>query len=118
MGVFDDPVFRDRYTVLRLDLADHKALYETFAEKVRRNEPLGADVSMLKVFQSDLFQRITDTMLEVAGENAGLLDPLDGNRSLHASGLFLQARPTTIYGGSNEIQRGILAKNVLGLPGG
>ena len=56
-------------------------------------------------------------MIEVAGENAGLLDPLDGNRSLHASGLFLQARPTTIYGGSNEIQRGILAKNVLGLPG-
>jgi alkylation response protein AidB-like acyl-CoA dehydrogenase len=117
MGVSDDPVFRDRYTALRLDLADHKALYETFAEKVRRSEPLGADVSMLKVFQSDLFQRITDTMLEVAGENAGLLDPLDGNRSLHASGLFLQARPTTIYGGSNEIQRGILAKNVLGLPG-
>jgi alkylation response protein AidB-like acyl-CoA dehydrogenase len=110
-------VFRDRYTALRLDLADLKALYETFAEKLRRGEPLGADVSMLKVIQSELFQRITDAMLEVAGENAGLLEPLDGNRALHASGLFLQARPTTIYGGSNEIQRGILAKNVLGLPG-
>ena len=82
MGVAEDPVFRDRYTALRLDLADLKALYETFAEKLKRGEPLGADVSMLKVFQSELFQRITDTMLEVAGENAGLLDPLDGNRAL------------------------------------
>src|SRR3981189_1259026 len=35
MGRVDHPVFRDRYTALRLDLADHKALYETLAEKVR-----------------------------------------------------------------------------------
>lgn len=28
----------------------------------------------------------------------------------------IQARPTTIYGGSNEIQRNIISKNVLGVP--
>ncbi|MDA8049778.1 MAG: acyl-CoA dehydrogenase family protein [Rhodospirillales bacterium] len=117
MGVADDPLFQDRYTRLRLDLADHKALYEEFAERVRRGEPLGADVSMLKVHQSELFQRITETMLEIAGENAGLLEPMGGNRELHPSGLFIQSRPTTIYGGSNEIQRNIIAKNVLELPG-
>ncbi len=117
MGAWDDPLFRDRYTRLRLDLADHKALYEGFAERVRQGETLGADVSMLKVHQSELFQRITETMLEIAGENAGLLDPMEGNRELHPSGLFIQARPTTIYGGSNEIQRNIIAKNVLDLPG-
>jgi alkylation response protein AidB-like acyl-CoA dehydrogenase len=117
MGAWDDPLFQDRYTRLRLDLADHKALYESFAERVRQGEVLGADVSMLKVHQSELFQRITDTMLEIAGENAALLDPMGGNRELHPSGLFIQARPTTIYGGSNEIQRNIIAKNVLDLPG-
>ncbi len=74
-------------------------------------------MSMLKVIQTELFQKITDEMMEIAGENAGLLDPMDGNRELHPSGLFIQARPSTIYGGSNEIQRNILAKNVLGLPG-
>jgi alkylation response protein AidB-like acyl-CoA dehydrogenase len=117
MDLFDDPAFRDRYTQLRLDLADHKALFEVYAEKLRQGETLGPDVSLLKVHQSELYQRITDVMMEVSGENAGLLDPIGGNRELHPSGQFIQARPTTIYGGSSEIQRGIIAKNVLGLPG-
>src|SRR6185312_13772046 len=45
MGVWDDEQFQDRYTRLRLDLEDHKDLYETFVEKVRRGEVLGPDVS-------------------------------------------------------------------------
>jgi len=85
-------------------------------DRLRRDELLGADVSMLKLHQSELFQRITDAMLEIAGENAGLLEPMEGNRDLNPAGLFIQARPVSIYGGSNEIQRTILAKNVLGLP--
>ncbi|MGC8524613.1 MAG: acyl-CoA dehydrogenase family protein [Acidibrevibacterium sp.] len=117
VGCADDPLFRDRYTRLRLDLADHRALYETHVVKLRRGEALGADVSMLKVHQSELFQRITDAMMEIAGEEGGLLEPIEGNRDLHPAGLFIQARPTSIYGGTNEIQRNILAKNVLDLPG-
>lgn len=117
VGCTDDPLFRDRYTRLRLDLADHRALYETHVAKLRRGEALGADVSMLKVHQSELFQRITDAMMEIAGEEGGLLEPIEGNRDLHPAGLFIQARPTSIYGGTNEIQRNILAKNVLDLPG-
>ncbi len=117
VGCADDPLFRDRYIRLRLDLADHRALYETHVAKLRRGEALGADVSMLKVHQSELFQRITDAMMEIAGEEGGLLEPIEGNRDLHPAGLFIQARPTSIYGGTNEIQRNILAKNVLDLPG-
>ncbi len=116
MGVWDEVDFQDRYAHLRLDLADLTALYERFVAQLRRGETLGPDVSMLKVFQTELFQRITDEMLAISGENAGLLDPMEGNRELHPAGLFINARPTTIYGGSSEIQRGILAKNVLGLP--
>jgi alkylation response protein AidB-like acyl-CoA dehydrogenase len=56
-------------------------------------------------------------MLEICGENAGLLDPMEGNRNLNPTGLYIQARPATIYGGSNEIQRNIISKNVLALPG-
>jgi alkylation response protein AidB-like acyl-CoA dehydrogenase len=117
MGVWDDATFQDRYGRLRLDLADHKVLYETFAEKVRRGEPLGPDVSMLKIHQTELFQRITEAMLDVAGEYSGAFGPLDGNRELNPTGLFIQSRPSTIYGGSNEIQRNVIAKNVLQLPG-
>jgi alkylation response protein AidB-like acyl-CoA dehydrogenase len=116
MGVFDDPEFQERYTRMRLDLADHTILYESFVAMLRRGEPLGADVSMLKIHQSELCQRITDFMLEIAGENAGLLYPMEGNRQTHPAGQFIDARPYTIYGGSSEIQRNILAKNVLGLP--
>jgi len=117
MGVWEDAVFQDTYAKLRLDLEDLKSLYGVFVDKVRRGETLGPDVSMLKVFQTELFQRITDTMLEICGENAGLLDPMEGNRNLNPTGLYIHARPSTIYGGSNEIQRNIISKNVLALPG-
>jgi alkylation response protein AidB-like acyl-CoA dehydrogenase len=115
LGLSDCPVFRDHLTRLRLDLDDHKLLFETFAERLRRGENLGADVSMLKVHQTELFQRITDYMLEIAGEYAAYLEPIEGNGNLNPTGLFLQARPATIYGGSSEIQRNILAKAMLGL---
>ena len=117
MGAGEDPNFQDRYTALRLDLADLSALFETYLDLTRRGDTLGPDVSQLKIWQTELYQRITETMLDVAGENGALLEPLDGNRELHPSGAFLQARPATIYSGTNEIQRNIMAKNVLGLPG-
>ncbi|CAH0216132.1 acyl-CoA dehydrogenase family protein [Roseomonas sp. CECT 9278] len=117
MGVWEEAAFQESYGRLRMDLEDLKSLYGSFVDKLRRGETLGPDVSMLKLFQTELFQRITDTMLEIAGENAGLLEPMEGNRNLNPTGQYIQARPATIYGGSNEIQRNILSKNVLGLPG-
>ena len=117
LGLSQDSLFRDNFTRFRLSLEDHKLLFETFAERLRRGESLGADVSLLKVHQTELFQRITDYMLEIAGECAALLEPIEGNGNLNPTGLFLQARPATIYGGSSEIQRNIIAKMTLGLPG-
>lgn len=116
VGAWEDDVFQDRYTRLRLDLEDHKTLYQEFVDVVRRGEPLGPDVSMLKIHQTELYQRITELMLEISGEYGAVFGPLDGNRELNPAGMFLQSRPATIYAGSNEIQRNILAKNVLELP--
>lgn len=117
VGVFDDPVFQDRFTRLRLDLADHTALFETYVEKLRRGEEIGPDVSILKLFQSELFQRISDLILEVAGDGAALIDALEGDPQLQAARTFLLARPTTIFGGTSEIMRTMIAKSVLHLPG-
>jgi alkylation response protein AidB-like acyl-CoA dehydrogenase len=114
VGRGDDPVFLDLYARFRLELADLKALYESFTAALRRGEALGPDVAMLKIVQTELYQRITDAMLELAGGNAGLLDPMED--ALHPAGQFLLARPTTIFGGSSEILRNTLARGLLDLP--
>ena len=115
-GVWDDPVFRDRYVALDCDLADLGDLFETYVDRLRDGRPIGADVAMLKIFQSELYQRISDLMMEVAGEEAGLAHSPEGDRRLHAAATWLSARPTTIFGGSTEIMRNMLAKAVLDLP--
>jgi alkylation response protein AidB-like acyl-CoA dehydrogenase len=116
VGLWDDPLFRDRYSRFRMDLADHKDLYETFADKVRRGQDLGADVGMLKLHQTELYQRISDAMIEISGLHAGASEPIAEEKEMFPAAVFLQARPSTIAGGSSEILRGILAKSVLGLP--
>ena len=71
-----------------------------------------------KIFTTELYQRITEEMLTVAGEEARFADDLDaGNTEIDAMNLFLDLRAPAIFGGSNEIQRNILAKAVLRLPG-
>lgn len=116
MDVWEEPTFAATYARHRCDLEDLKSLYGRYVEVLKRGQPLGADVSQLKIIQSELFQRITETMLLVAGENAGLVDPMEGNRNLNPAGQYIQARPASIYGGTNEIQRNIISKNVLALP--
>ena len=117
-GAFDDPAFRSRYAKLRLDLYDLGSTFERFARIVRDGGVLGADVSILKIFTTELYQRITEETLTIAGEEARFFDDLDaGDSTVDAMNLFLDARAPAIFGGSNEIQKNILAKSVLGLPG-
>jgi len=116
-GLFADPVFMDRFTALRLDIADLSAAYEGFVEQVRRGEPLGADVSLLKVWATEAMQRTSELMLEAGDEYAAQAGDVDiDGLPVNVLAPFYSSRPGTIYGGSNEIQRNILAKAVLGLP--
>ncbi len=116
-GAFEDPVFRDRFAQAALDVEDHAALYTRFADQLKRGETLGSDVSVLKIWVTETFQRITELMVEAAGPDGGTLGPLQiGNVGMDVLSSFYKARPTTIYGGANEIQRNILAKAVLELP--
>jgi alkylation response protein AidB-like acyl-CoA dehydrogenase len=112
-GAWDDPAFRDRFARLHMDVADLSDLFETYVDRLRAESPIGADVAMLKIFQSELYQRISEAMMEVAGGTAGLAEPQDGDPRLHAAGTWLAARPTTIFGGSTEVMRNMLARSVL-----
>lgn len=112
-----DPNFRKRLTELRLDLADLKAVYSHFADQVKRGQPLGSDVSILKVMSTELNQRITEFMLETAGE-PGLVVAGERNDTGRVNALtpFLDSRGRTIGAGTSEIHRNVVAKRVLGLP--
>ena len=114
MGIADAPDVQALLTGFEMELGDLKDLYERFVAQVKRGEPLGPDIAILKIVQSELFQRITDAGLALAGDNAGLLDPMEDG--LHPAGQFLLARPGTIFGGSSEILRNVLARTVLDLP--
>lgn len=117
-GAFDDPAFVSRYARHRLDIYDLGSAFERFAKVLREGGELGADVSILKIFTTELYQRITEETIALAGEDARYFDDIEaGNDRVDAMNLFLDSRAPAIFGGSNEIQRNILSKAVLGLPG-
>ena len=116
-GLFDDSGFADRYNLLALDIKDLGSLYGRFVAQVKRGEPLGEDMCMLKIWTTETWQRLTDMLLETGAEDgvlAGMRD-IDGVEADILSS-FYYARPGTIYGGSSEVQRNILARYVLRLP--
>ena len=116
-GLLDDPAFVAALTRLKLDTLDLETTYQRFADIVRRGEPLGPDVSLLKIWGTETFARLSELMVEAAGSAGATLGKLNfGHAEVDVLSQFYNARPATIYGGSNEIQRNIIAKNVLGLP--
>jgi len=117
LGLGHDAAFADRLTRLRLDVWDLASLFERFAEQVRRGEPLGPDVSILKLFGSETYQRLGELAIEAIGCEAALAGAVAvGSTPDDVMSLFMNSRPSTIYGGSSEVQRNVLAKQVLGLP--
>ena len=116
-GLLDDPAFAERFTQLKLDLADLGSLYGRYVDKARRGEAMGPDVSMLKVWSMDTYQRLAELLMDAAGEYGAMEGEIEfGDTSIDVLSPFYNSRPGTIYGGSNEIQRNILAKYVLNLP--
>jgi alkylation response protein AidB-like acyl-CoA dehydrogenase len=116
-GLLDDPAFAERFTQLKLDLADLGSLYGRYVDKARRGEAMGPDVSMLKVWSMDTYQRLAELLMDAAGEYGAVEGEIAfGDATFDVLSPFYNSRPGTIYGGSNEIQRNILAKYVLNLP--
>jgi 3-oxochol-4-en-24-oyl-CoA dehydrogenase len=117
-GLFADPAFVARYAELQLDAADLSAMYAHFAAIVKRGEALPASVSFLKIWATETHERISMLLAEAAaeyggGEGAARFDGAE----IHVLAPLMNALAGTIFSGTSEIQRGILAKQVLGLPG-
>lgn len=117
-GLFADAAFRDRYMRLRLDLQDQYSAYRHFCGLLKSGRTPGPEVSMLKVWSTETYQRLAELFLEVTGEEGVEADRLDVAGTLAALRIYYRSRPSTIYSGSSEVQRNLLAKRVLRLPGG
>ena len=117
-----DPFFKRKVAELEIDLtALEFTELRTLAAESSGKGP-GAESSILKIKGTEIQQRLQELALEAAGHygapflgegghNSGV-GPL---HSIDTAGDYFNGRKTSIYGGSNEIQRNIIAKMVLGL---
>jgi alkylation response protein AidB-like acyl-CoA dehydrogenase len=110
-GAIDDPLIADRLTQAWIEL---KVLRYTALRMLAVETP-GAEASVSKLMWAPWHQRLGELAVAVQGE--GAIDvgaaPTDYDERQQ---LFLFSRSDTIYGGSNEIQRDVLARRALGLP--
>ena len=77
----------------------------------------GSESSLEKITWSEFDKRFRETALDLLGPGGQLLRAAPGARSeVDWAREYLWSRAGTIYSGSSEIQRNIIAKRVLGLP--
>jgi len=124
--LIEDPHFREKLTAVEVEL---KALEMTQLrvvsdERKREKGRQNPASSILKLKGSVIQQQLTDLLMEVVGpyvmpfqrEFDGRNEPVIGPEyATEAAPMYFNYRKVSIYGGSNEIQRNIIAKAILGL---
>jgi len=118
--MIEDARFRDKLTRLEVELTALSITNLRFLDQLRGGKPPGADVSMLKIRGTEIQQMLTELMMQVAGPLAQPFAAVGEapDFDLFTAGLaprYANFRKTSIYAGSNEIQRNIIAKMALGL---
>lgn len=105
----------ERYTKLRLDYEDFLALYADYSNFAKNGGELGAEASILKLLSSETYQAVTEEILSMTGDG-GVATEGGNAEQAEAATMFFQSRPSTIAGGTSQVQRSIIAKAVLNLP--
>lgn len=115
----DDALVADRLAALDIEIAGLRALCRDLVERHDAGRAGPADASVVKLYYSELLQRMTDFGTEVGGVAAHtmLRKPMSGGWESGAWVLdFIGSWEWTIPGGTSEIQRTIIAERGLGLP--
>ncbi len=122
----DDPTFAYRVAETQIDVMALEQTELRIKGSVAAGEHPGALSSLVKVSGTELGQQCAELMMEAAGQGAmpwqsEVLSPhYEGptaapEECVTTMAEYINSRATTIYGGTAEIQRGIIAKHVLGL---
>ena len=122
----DDRVFRRKFAEIEIEVQALEFTEHRQRAALGRGEPPGPYGSLLKIRGTELTQAITELHIESIGTHCLPLQPealVPGNDcqaigpeyALTAMPRYLTGRAASIYAGSNEIQRDIIAKSVLGL---
>ena len=120
-----NPFFKRKIAELEIDLtALEFTELRSLAGEAAGKGP-GPESSLLKIKGSEIQQRITELALEAVGHYGAPYfrgfgegdneHPIGPDYAHRAAPTYFNTRKTTIYGGSNEIQRNIIAKMVLGI---
>lgn len=120
-AMIDDPIFQARLSSIEMELmALEYTELRVFASMAAGGMP-GPESSLLKIKGTEITQAIQELQLQLAASYGGALpDDLDAQQLGHdfafeARSKYMYGRAATIYGGSNEVQRNVIAKAVLGL---
>jgi alkylation response protein AidB-like acyl-CoA dehydrogenase len=118
--ILEDLRFRDKLSRIEIDIQALELTSMRFLDKMRRSgQPPGADVSMLKIRGTEIAQAITLLTSEALGPDAQPFRALDGEEldpiKTSVTPRYFNYRKVSIYAGSNEVQRNIIAKATLGL---
>ena len=114
--VAEDPLIRQRLAQCHAELEMLRwTLYRNLTRQLR-GEAVGSEGSIVKLYWSELYQRITQLALDILGPAsqvaAGPLAEEGGRWQFR----FLKSRGDSIHSGTNQIQRNIIGERLLGLP--
>jgi alkylation response protein AidB-like acyl-CoA dehydrogenase len=114
---------RDRDPLVRQQLAWAYAQVQVMryqgmrllAQLAVRREP-GPEASVTKLFWSEYHRRLGEIAIDILGADALVRPDGQGYATDRWQGVFLSSRAGTIFSGTSEIQRNIIAERALGLP--
>ena len=116
--LIQDPVFRRKLAALEVDCNSLLYTFFRILSQISTGSSPGPEASFLKVYGSELYRRVMDLNIEAIGPYGQSWYNLEVfDNSVHQATMgWINSTSLTIWGGSSEIQRTIIATQVLKLP--